>query len=250
MDNSMPDSSSLEGSDQHQLQQLGNEQESFVSEEEGDDAAAASSLMVPAGPPPTAAAASLPESSTAADGNSNGNNNNNIVTPNTELLIAKELLKLNMTEREKAFFDIHGVAEDQDTNQKEEANLAAKLQELDQILAQEEQQNEVYRVAVLQNRDYVTSRAFRLSFLRSEGYNVQEAKARIMRHLELKMRLLGVENLGLHLKMSDLDGEAFQCLQCGIGQTSPAWKDRSGRHVFAWHTPLRFNFSLKSRVST
>ena len=221
-------------------------------EEKNDVSALRYSMMGSgSGGPITSASSASPQQPAASSANNTNNISSSsaaappsIVPPNTEVILAQELLKLSVPQRQQALEDIHGVSE---MPQETESGLVALLEQFDQILAQEETTNELYRAAVLQNRDYITSREFRLSFLRAEEYNVLEAKARLMRHLELKARILGLHQLGLHICMDDLDANALKCLKSGLGQHHP-WTDRSGRAVFSWHTPLRFGADLKTRV--
>ena len=86
-------------------------------------------------------------------------------------ILAREFSSLTVAEREDVLFGIHGVVEPTPEPPAQELNKL--LAEMDVRLKYLSLQTEVqgataYQKAVLQNSEYVTSRTFRLGFLRSE----------------------------------------------------------------------------------
>jgi hypothetical protein len=127
-------------------------------------------------------------------------------------LLAKELSKLGVSEREKVMFDIHGII---DMAQEEPDKIDKMLKELDQELLI--CTDETYLAALQQNKDLVTSKVFRLKFLRCECYNVQEAAGRIVNYFHLKKDLFGMELLTTDITLDNIGPEARQCVESGLG---------------------------------
>ena len=132
-------------------------------------------------------------------------------------LLAKELNYLSIKEREHAYFDIHGVSESIDETP---SFVAQKLAELDTNISKMKKHRSAYDKAKAQNPDYVFSRNFRLSFLRSEHFEPTQAALRLVKFCQGKLELFGEESLGRNITMKDLDEQDLECLKSGIMQAS------------------------------
>jgi hypothetical protein len=162
-----------------------------------------------------------------------------ILSGSGEILLAREMAKLSMTEREAIMNDIHGVAEDE--CQETPALIAEKLALLEtkiQQLNQERRNNDengrgtaAYYMAFAMSPEYVQDPTFRLMFLRAAHFDVDQAAKRIIKHFEKKLELFGVNKLVKTIALDDLDADDNECLQCGQSQLLP-YRDRSGRAVF------------------
>ena len=163
----------------------------------------------------------------------------------TESILAQEFQSMTVQERELVTFDIHGLSE----RQEDPKNIDKLLEDMDQSLKELQGQEQlVYDAACQQGPTYIASRKFRLSFLRSESYCINDAVDRFLRHLQLKVRLFGMENVGRKIAMKDLGEEEKACVKSGMGQLLPL-SDRSGRPVFLWSSRFKDQFSLAARVS-
>ena len=131
-------------------------------------------------------------------------------------LLAKELHGLSLKEREQVFHDIHGVSE---SLEETPAFVAQKLAELD-LNVSKKKKRYAYDRAKAQNPEYVSSRRFRLAFLRAEKFDAEEAATRLVRFCEEKLLLFGEERLGRDITMQDFSKEDLDCVQSGMMQVS------------------------------
>jgi hypothetical protein len=151
------------------------------------------------------------------------------LTHDADALLAKELSSLTMEEREKSYYDIHGVS---DVIDESPEFVAEKLAQMDEELAQIADKDACLQAAS-QNKDYVTSRQLGLKFLRAECFDPKLAAERLVRFFQEKLNLFGAEKLTKDIKLSDLDEDDIRCLNAGIGQILPL-RDRAGRSILAW----------------
>jgi hypothetical protein len=186
-------------------------------------------------------------------------------------LLALELSKLSVKDRQEAEFDIHGVADElSETPELIETSLHDLGHEIERKLAAAaslpaEQQSPpapntddsnsttdpcaAYRKALAQNRDYVHDKTLRLKFLRAEKFQIEPAADRLIKFFQLKEQLFGSEKLAKDITQSDLGRDDLACLRSGITQILPL-PDRAGRTVMVWNTALRGNSSHISRMRT
>jgi hypothetical protein len=151
-----------------------------------------------------------------------------------EEILASEMESLSLEEREQIIFDIHGFSEDRQEEEKE-ATLNELLETMDVEINKlhHEKNNEAYLQAKYLNEVYVTDRAFRLMFLRSERYDPKCAAERFVAHFTIKRNLFGSgEILGRDIRLSDLSKDDIETLECGFIQMLPS-RDGGGRTIVA-----------------
>ncbi|CAB9528005.1 Transfer protein [Seminavis robusta] len=145
-----------------------------------------------------------------------------------EKLLADEMEKLSVEEKERTAFDIHGMAH--------ESNDPENIDELLDQLEQEIQKipdKKAYDKAKYLNEEYVTGQEFRLMFLRCDKFDVQVSAQRIVTHLENKMDMFGGgPALARKLRLSDLNEDDIKSLKSGAWQLLPGC-DAAGRLVLA-----------------
>jgi hypothetical protein len=159
-------------------------------------------------------------------------------------ILAQELSAMSVKERERVYFDIHGVSE---IVTEEPAFVESCLTGLEKEL-QCISLKRAYNDALSQNAEYVTNRKFRLKFLRAEGFNPKLAASRLLQFLERKSKLFGVEKLARDIKLSDLDSEDRLCIDSGICQLLPL-RDRAGRSIITWMPVLLAGKNITNMVS-
>lgn len=140
-------------------------------------------------------------------------------------LIAKQMSKLSMDEREKAYFDIHGI-----TNVIEETPqmIEQSIQALDDQLTRLKEAT-AYDQALSQNPSYVENYSFRLKFLRADRFDAKKAALRLARHFEAKLDLFGPSKLVQDITQQDLQEGDMDGLVCFIGHLPV--RDSVGRLV-------------------
>jgi hypothetical protein len=149
-------------------------------------------------------------------------------------LIAKEMTRLSMEEREKALDDVHGIGK---SVNEEPGFVSTILQELE-IHLNVIKWNTAYAEAEALSTEYVVDHDFRMMFLRSEHYTVKDAAERMIRFFDLKKALFGAEKLVKDITLEDLDEDDIECLAAGYGQISPK-KDSAGRTIVIFLQKLR-----------
>eukprot|EP00934_Nitzschia_sp_Nitz4_P000827 Nitzschia sp. Nitz4//scaffold83_size84149//32530//36503//NITZ4_005171-RA/size84149-processed-gene-0.73-mRNA-1//1//CDS//3329558938//827//frame0 len=151
-----------------------------------------------------------------------------------DALLAKELERLSIKEREVILYDIHGVS---DAKPEDPLVVEQKLLELDRELNKCRHDNDAFKKAIVLNRPYAASSSFRLLFLRKERFDVQRAAQLITRHFEIKRKLFGDGDvLARPVYQSDLGEREIQSLQSGFVRLWPG-RDSAGRAVIFLETP-------------
>jgi hypothetical protein len=146
-----------------------------------------------------------------------------------DALMAQELSAMSIQERERCYYDIHGISDAVDETPE---FIDERLAKLDKELAQiSEKVN--FQLAESQNKEYTSCRRFRLKFLRAESFNPKQAAERLVRFFDEKWKLFGPGKLTKDIKLSDLDEFDRRCLESGIGQLLPR-RDSGGRTILAW----------------
>jgi hypothetical protein len=141
-----------------------------------------------------------------------------------DALLAAELNKLSIIERENILQEIHGVSDIVD----EEAEFVTRcLAELNTELTLIKNKP-AYLQAKAQNPEYVSSLDFRLMFLRAEYFIPKDAAIRLVAFFEIKLELFGAEKLTRTILLSDMDRDDIGCLEAGYSQLLPG-RDRAGR---------------------
>jgi hypothetical protein len=140
-------------------------------------------------------------------------------------LIAQQMSKLSMDEREKAYFDVHGI-----TNITEETPemIQTCMDALDEEITRL-QEKAAYDQALSKNPMYVQEYAFRLKFLRADRFDAKKAALRLARHFEAKLDLFGTSKLVQDITQHDLQEGDMDALTDIVGHL-PA-RDSVGRLV-------------------
>jgi hypothetical protein len=145
-----------------------------------------------------------------------------------EASLAKELNELSLAEREKAYYDLHGVA---GVVEERPAFIAKCLADLEsEICKLEDNRKKAYEMAKKADPDYICCRGFRLKFLRAECFMPKNAANRLVGFLEEKLKLFGPKPLARELLLSDLNQDDMVLLRSGLFSTVPL-RDSAGRVV-------------------
>jgi hypothetical protein len=168
----------------------------------------------------------------------------------TESMIAQKMSNLSMNEREKVYFDIHGVNSPIDEDA-ERGFRERKLKEMtDELSIIQSDDRKAYDMAHSANSSYVGDFNFRLRFLRAERFDAKLAAVRYARHYQLKLELFGPDKLGRNITQEDLESEDLEALYCGLSQILPR-RDTAGRLVWIWiGSSKQQSFSNKALVGT
>jgi hypothetical protein len=169
----------------------------------------------------------------------------NLIDKNADELLAHEMAALSMQERERAYFDVHGIP---DNVVKETPELVAIcLADLDEELNKIERK-QAYDTAKLQDPDYVSNRKLLLKFLRSESFDSRRAAERLVAFCQLKLDIFGESKITKDIRIADLNEEDTQVLESGLIQLLPR-RDRAGRAIQAICAPLGpYEASTESKV--
>ncbi|KAG7368545.1 hypothetical protein IV203_031288 [Nitzschia inconspicua] len=155
---------------------------------------------------------------------------------NGETVLARELAKLSVSEREEVLHDIHGVTENVVLETPE--LISEKLSKMDEKIEQTRAANRssnqngasAYSIAKAMSSEYAQSSRLRLMFLRASHFDVEKAAQRFLGHFE-KMELFGPDKLTETITINDLNADDMVCLTSGQSQLLP-YRDRSGRAIF------------------
>jgi hypothetical protein len=148
-------------------------------------------------------------------------------------LLAIDLNKMSLNEREKVFEDLHGVSDLVDESPE---LVAACLDELELGIAKI-RRRDAYVAAASKDSSYTSSRTLRLKFLRAEHFDSNRAAARLVGFFEAKLEAFGPDPLARDLLLSDLDKDDRTCLQSGL--MTLAVKDVAGRGIMTWMPMLK-----------
>jgi hypothetical protein len=165
-------------------------------------------------------------------------------------LIALALGQLSLEERDKAYHDIHGVA---DEVPGEPDFVLITLDEIrDALLKLKSKLNastEALRLAEMINPGYVDNREFLLRFLRADSFDAKKAAGRITRYLNWKLGLFGEVKLCKDITLDDLQADDLTTLKKGYFQRLPE-RDCAGRSVSIIIVDNQVYPSMESFVST
>jgi hypothetical protein len=163
-----------------------------------------------------------------------------------ESLLAKELNQLSLAEREKASYDLHGVA---DVVEERPEFVDKCLADLESEICRLEHNKNAYEMAKKVNPEYICGRSFRLQFLRAECFLPKDAATRLVGFLEEKLLLFGPKPLARELLLSDLNQDDMVLLQSGFCSIVPL-RDSAGRVVTVVVPFFRRESTLEIRVRT
>jgi hypothetical protein len=162
------------------------------------------------------------------------NNNNNTRIPprkpsvsEADVLLAKEMNELSVTERAHVLEEVHGVA---DVIQETPVFVSQKLAELDQEISniRSTKRRTAYERALFLSPRHVRDPSFRLMFLRAEYFDARKAATRMVLYFDCKRVLWGDEKLVKTITLDDFDQEDMRSLRAGSIQ-NPVVKDQAGR---------------------
>ena len=173
----------------------------------------------------------------------------NATKDDLDAILAKQMNKLSMNERERYNHEIvHGTqkaaaatqlpAEGGSSIEEETPEfIQMKLDEFEIYLNSSTSEiltnisKESYEHAKYISPEYVYDRNFRLMFLRGELFDVEKAALRFLKHFTIKEELFGSALLAKHITLSDLTSNDIQNLQLGIEQILPVRDTNADRLV-------------------
>ena len=145
-----------------------------------------------------------------------------------DAFVANELNQLSLQEREQVYEELHGV---DDIIKETDELINDRLAELErEISLIPDSQKEAYLQGLKVNQEYVTSKTFRLMFLRADYFDPKKAAKRLVWFMAKKLQFFGRDSLGRSLMLDDLDEDARNCLEAGHIQLLQN-RDRAGRSV-------------------
>jgi hypothetical protein len=146
----------------------------------------------------------------------------------TYALLAEELNKLSIQERDDIFADIHGVGERIEEPPELVRESMAKMEnEISSI-----HNKSAYLEAKMQSPAYVDDVNFKLKFLRAHRFDPKAAAECLASFFESKRDLFGPQNLIKDITLDDLDGDDMDLLMRGGYQLLPL-RDSAGRLVLS-----------------
>lgn len=166
------------------------------------------------------------------------------VSDDVDKIVAQEMGRLSMEEREKAYYDLHGVAEEIHEDPSFVKWTMISLQkELNKI-----SYKPGYDLAKSLDSNFVDDPQKHLMFLRASLFKPKDAAQRFVNYLETKLSLYGPDLLVKDVKIKDLPEEIQTAIESGVCQILPL-RDQAGRGVLIWLPPLRENLTPALRVS-
>ncbi|CAJ1965021.1 unnamed protein product [Cylindrotheca closterium] len=141
-------------------------------------------------------------------------------------LIAFQMAKLSVADREKAYMDVHGMPDDdaEETQELIHESLVRLQNEIDIL-----RDKKAYNIAERLDPEYVRDQEFCLAFLRCEKFDCQKAALRIVRHFQMKLDLFGEDKLAKDITQDDLDMDDMDALYSAAGRFLDAHD--SGRRI-------------------
>jgi hypothetical protein len=163
-----------------------------------------------------------------------------------DALIAKQMTKLSMKDREKVYYDLHGISGEIEETPEMIANSLIDLEEEIQKLTGKE----AYETARSTNPEYVQDEKFLLKFLRADLFDAKKTALRLVRHFQAKLDLFGRDKLTRNIIQDDLDEDSMKALYSGLTQSMP-FRDRAGRTISTWFlcNDKFFDLSVEAKVS-
>ena len=141
-------------------------------------------------------------------------------------VLAQELNRISIKEREAVYEEIHGVAGLSSESPEKLVEIEMNLeQELHRI-----KKKSAYDRALFLSPRHVNDQAFRLMFLRSTRFDPLKAAAKMVAYFESKLELFGEEKLVKRITLDDLDDDTHAELTNGLIQFLPM-RDRSNRAI-------------------
>eukprot|EP00980_Cylindrotheca_fusiformis_P027187 scaffold19324_cov152-Cylindrotheca_fusiformis.AAC.2 len=162
---------------------------------------------------------------------------------NLDKHLAASMGKLSVKDREAALEEVHGIVKkDPEDTYFLQAHLQAMKDRLNSI-----KHGTVYEKAEAIDPCFVSSRGFRLLFLRGNRYDPKAAAEQLVKHFDLKFSLFGSGKLTKAITLLDLDDNDRICLESGFFQILPQ-KDAAGRTIALILPGLRPDIAMKHAV--
>jgi hypothetical protein len=160
-------------------------------------------------------------------------------------IMAKEMNRLSLQEREKAYEDLHGVSA---MVHETPELIASALKGMEHYL-QGIRHKPAYDLAEASRIDYAQDANLRLMFLRADRFDTERAANRLVRWFEWKLDLFGEENLcQTHIGLGQLDANCRFIIETGLLQFLPA-RDSCGRVVQVLAFRYRYRWSRSAGSS-
>jgi len=154
-------------------------------------------------------------------------------------LVAQELNRLTIKEREEILYEVHGV-QSQETQETPET-ISLHLAAMDKLINIEKRTKPFecteYIQALNMNPSYAQDPKLKLLFLRTEKFDTSAATIRFLKFWKHKKALFGPEKLGRDINFEDLSVDDKASLQQGYMQLAPS-RDRANRAVLFYLTPF------------
>jgi hypothetical protein len=153
-------------------------------------------------------------------------------TDDVDHLVAQELSKLSLWERQKALYDLHAVMNMDDLRPPSPEIQRSLLQQVRRIIRDElpHSDKEIYQQALQMDASYVNDDQFVLKFLRNDGWDAKRAAARLVKHFKVKLELFPSDLLCRDITQDDLDPQTVAVLYSDISHDLPL-RDMAGRLI-------------------
>lgn len=164
--------------------------------------------------------------------------------------LTRKLNQLSMLEREKATYDLHGVAPPLTQEHDSPEMIEQALKELDRLILQQAEQHPGLAKALQVNPDYIRSE--RMKFLRSDEYDPVKSSERMGGYFDMRLEFFcgasakhsdSCACIARDLTILDLTEEDVEYWKTGFYQVCRE-KDRSGRIVCIIFLPLCYKFKI------
>lgn len=162
-----------------------------------------------------------------------------------ESQIAIDMTQVSAADRERAYFDLHGIP-----NHPSETPqlIQSSLERLDQEV-QRLGDKAAYEMAEAHSSGYVRDCELRLAFLRADMFDAKKAALRLVRFFQAKLDLFGTEKLAMDITQDDLDHDDMNSLYSGYGRFLDQ-PDQTGRAVATlFSNDEQLDFSAMTLVS-
>jgi hypothetical protein len=135
-------------------------------------------------------------------------------TDDVDQLVAQEMSKLSLNERQKALYDLHAVMNMEDLRPPSPEIQRSLLQQVQRIIREElpDSDKEIYEQALQMDSSYVLDDKFVLKFLRTDGWDPKRAAVRLVKHFKVKLELFPLDLLCRDITQDDLDPQTLAVL--------------------------------------
>jgi len=148
-----------------------------------------------------------------------------------EAVLANDLNKMTVDERDFVYDDVHGVRS-LPVEERNPSRMMESLDQMDRSVNRLLEPNMVaFRKAITLDSQYVLrDRLFRIRFLRADEFDAAKAARRFLNYLEFSYEIFGDVALMRPIRFDDLTKDEQNILREGSQQLLPC-RDRSGRRI-------------------